>query len=230
MTDELPPQSTPPVAAPEPAPVQTGQPQPDLVDFAVDGEVYKLDARLARRLAADVATPPAQPQYTPQPQYQQPQQAPAPDLADLLFRDPRTAITRLKDEVRTEILQEYQREKTQENFWSGLYRQDNNLRQIPREFINGVVVENQRMFQGLSDEQALGRVAQLVKEKIASFARLGQNTQPAAPTPPTYADGGATPAPAPQPQEGEDGMPQTISQVLRQKQEARRRGGMSPQS
>jgi hypothetical protein len=128
-------------------------------------------------------------------------------------------------------MQEYQREKVQESFWGGLYRQDDNLRRVPREFVNAVVFENQRALQGLTDEQALGRVAQLVREKIASFSSLGQNTQPAAPTPPTYADGGATPAPAPQkPQEGEDGMPQTISQVLRQKQEARRRGGMSPQS
>lgn len=218
MDDQNPNIQPAPVPAPAPAPAA---PEPQFVDFAVEGEVYKLDARLAARLAKDAATPPA---YAP-PQAPTPTPAPAQteaELHELLFRDPKTAINRIKDEVRQEIFTAYHQEQATQRFWNGLYGADDSMRRVPREFINAVVMENQRAFAGLPDDVAIKRVASLVKERIASFSGLGQNTQQ--PVPSSYADGGSTPAPAPAAPEPEGGEPQTLSELIRQKREARRKG------
>lgn len=218
-----------PIPAPTPVaptPPQSGQPEPAFVDFAVGGEVYKLDARLAARLAQDTNTPsayapPAQPAHM-QPQVAQAPQQAEPELHELIFRDPRTAINRIKDDLRAEMTAAYRQEQATQNFWSSLYRTDESMRRVPREFVNAVVMENQRAFAGLPDEIAIKRVADLVKERIASFSGLGQNTQQQVPT--SYADGGSTPAPAPAAPEPEGGEPQTLSELIRQKREARRKG------
>ncbi len=206
---------------PPPTPAQTGQPAPapgpQFVPFVVDGETYQLDSRLADRLAREQSTPPA---YAPQPQQQwQPaqQQAPQPqepNLEDLMFRNPREFLRTYRDEIKREIFTEYQREQTEQKFWNTLYQTDASMRQVPREFVNSIVVQNQRALAGLTDDQAMQRVSSLVKERIANVLGLGQNTQQ--PAPASYADGGSSPGQAPQsaaaPTPGE---PQTLSQALK---------------
>lgn len=216
----------PETPAPAPTPAQTGQPQQQFVPFVVDGETYQLDARLAERLAREPSTPPAYPQ--PQQPAYQPQPAPEPALHELLFRDPQTAIQRIKDDMRQEIFTAYRQEQAQQNFWSNLYRTDENMRRVPREFVNSVVLENQRALSGLPDDIGIARVAQLVKERIAAITGIGQNTQ--SPQPSTLADGGSSVPPPGEPVDTPDpAEPQTLSALIRQKK-MQRRQGMSPQS
>lgn len=231
MSDPNVPVSPAPTPLPEPTPApapQTGQPeQAQFVPFVVDGQTYQLDARLAERLAREPSTPPAYPQPQ-QPAYMQPQVAQEPELHELLFRDPKMAIQRIKDDMRQEIFTAYRQEQATQNFWSNLYRTDESMRRVPRGFIDSVVMENQRALAGLPDEVGIARVAQLVKERIAGITGIGQNTQN--PQPSTLADGGSSVTPPGEPVDTPDpSEPQTLSALIRQKRLTRRQG-MSPQS
>lgn len=237
MTDELPPNAAPAPAAPEP---QTGQPvpqQPSLVDFAVGGDLFKIDARLAAMLAQDPGVPSAQPAYAPQPaQYAPAPQAPAePPLHELIFRDPQTAINRIRDDIRTELRTEYQRDQVQRSFWNDLYATDPELRRVPRQFVDTVIMESQRQLDGLPTEAGLRRVSQLVRERLASFSNLGQNAaQPNPPSPfpvSTGADaGGSVDRNAPPVGEADPGEPQTLSALIRQRRAQKMQGPRPPQS
>ena len=227
MSEEqsLPPEATPapqPVVPP-PAPVVPG---PEMVELNIAGRPYKIERGLADLLASQ--------------QPQAPAPAPAPvaapidpmaQLDTLWYTNPREAYKLIREDVTNSLRQEYQQERTQENFWNGLYQEAPELRRLDRGFVQNVVQKNAHALRNLSDAEGMKRISALAQQEVLAMSSAFGQTAPQEPQQPLglkpyEAEGQRTGVPraaAPQvAQPAEDQQPLTLSALIKQRKAIRR--------
>jgi hypothetical protein len=208
---------------PEPDPEQEDIENPDGGDDEGDqpDEVTELKRRLDET-QAQLAALQRQPAPHMQPQAPQPPQ----DInwGERLFEDPQKTLQdfekHIRQSVRQEMTQEYQKDVGQREFWGQFYRDNPDLDKY-RDLVDGSLAANYANLQNLPTAQAAKRLAELTRTRI--LAIRGGNKPTPQPRRRAVAEGGNPPTDAPPRREPE--RPTTLGDVIRARHTKRMNGG-----
>lgn len=135
-----------------------------------------------------------------------------PEVADVLFEDPKTAIKILKDQIRNEVRQEISVEDTRKKTWDDFYQKHPDLRGF-EDVVEFVQSKNWNTLRELPVAQGLPQVAKMAREhlsRIRGSANVGEKL-PSGPA--VVAGSSGAPAPSlPQPK----AQPTTFVDELKQ--------------
>jgi hypothetical protein len=83
------------------------------------------------------------------------------ELAELLFKDPKLAINKIRTQVKQELSKESQDEKTEKKFWKDFYKTNPDLSDF-KDVVNEVVLKNSK---AIGSCKTTDDISKLVKEK-----------------------------------------------------------------
>lgn len=149
-------------------------------------------------------------QPPPEPRREEPRE---PDIDTLWFENPKAAYQKIKQEVRQEIVGDYQRDQALQRFWDGFDRANDDLRE-DRWLAEAVLNDNFDELGALPTRKAQERLGELVRERILKLTRKTKtvNDDPdRARTMLEPASGDRPPRPAAQ-----DDKPETMSDQIRE--------------
>lgn len=208
--------------APAPAPEPTPLKKPELVSINVGGQEFKVpkdqaDAYTTQQTEyqRQLAEKPAA--ALPEPGAKKPDET---DYSDLLFTDPNTAIATLRKEIRDEVVGEvtvaYQREKGVDDFWSGFYRDNDDLKGTET-LVKAVFNRDYPGLAGLPIKTAADTLAKSVRAEELSILKRHKGTTRRKNATETLESGGI-PAKAGEPEKEEEPKePISISAAIRQR-------------
>lgn len=150
-----------------------------------------------------------------------------------IFTDPKTALTRLRQEIRQELTTEYQQAEGKRKFWERFYRSHTDLNpDDDQAFVEATYAQHQAeleaAWQSQGQSKAMDRLADLTREAILRTAKRFQPAEtvqevPARPTVVESGGNGRRTVAAPVAPE----KPQTLSQIIRERR-AKQRGEKAP--
>lgn len=213
---------------------QTSNEEPDTVESTVEevtinGKKYSVDKEMAAELKREQESSKARREEVERElqESRSNRQAPQPaaqeeDDSDLVFRDPAKFKENVKAEIRAEYQQEQTRKSSQEEFWKGFYRVNNDLK-IDDKWVAEKVIADQYdelASSGMSNAKIYERVGEMTRERILSLSGKGKGepTNKARPV-----EGGSANPPK---DEGVEAKPKvdgvrSISDVLKERKKAR---------
>lgn len=146
------------------------------------------------------------------------------DFEKMLFQDPQKALKihadMIRNQVKDEMTQMYQREQGTQKFWNDFYQQHPDLKD-DRDLVEMTLNAN---LNDLIDEpvpQAIDKLADLTRQKILRYSGKGQNkdSEKKSSRKKAQVEGAANRTPPPAPQE--DDGPSTLSDLIRSRQKVR---------
>lgn len=145
-----------------------------------------------------------------------------------LFTEPKVALARLrqeiKNEIKTEMTGQYQAAETKKEFWSSFYTENADLKDN-KLIVDAIVTRDWAKLSNLTPENAAKEISKAAKKEIMRLTGGRSNADPDADQ--NVIEGGSTKNTPPSKQNPAKDAPQSLSDVIRNRQAARRKAQFS---
>lgn len=149
------------------------------------------------------------------------------DYATGLFTEPEVALQKLRDEIKAEVKGEittaYTAAETQKGFWNSFYKDNKDL-EDEKMLVNAVMARDWNSLKDMSPEAAAKKIAENTKKEIM---RLNGGKSPSDPDAREVEGGGANKKAAPNGGNSDDNKVLSLSEIIKKRQEARRKAQFS---
>lgn len=146
------------------------------------------------------------------------------DLGTMLFENPNQALTQLREEIKTEVRQEYAQDQGQRQFWGAFYRKHEDL-DGEDTLVKAVMQQHWGELSVLPVSSAQDKIADLTRSEILRISKkLKGGSEEELPQGRAIVEGVGTPSPKRTP--AEPAEPKRLSDIIRENRKRR----LSPQA
>lgn len=146
-------------------------------------------------------------------------------IDELLFTDPKAALTKVRDMTKKELMEQYEQDRSQmtqqqviDKFWSDFWSEHNDLnKRDDQVFVEAVFSKNHAELSKIMDHGTLSnRLAELTREELLKLARRAKTTRA------SVESGGTTPKRESKPVVDEESNVRSISDLVKERRKKRR--------